>query len=416
MTDKLKTAFTNLANAVREKAEINSETLLSLDDMATAISGIPTDLIIKANVKTYTVASGSVKASDFVRFVDSTSVVVADSKSYHLGLAKTAGSAGDTIEVYTIFDSVTSYNITTSLNDIAASSGNPTTIVKGGQTTLTFTLSNSKKYLPSTISVSGASYTWTRSSNNTVGTVVLSNPYSDVSISIVAGMYSLSAPTISLSGNTLNIRNVDRRTEEIRVWCRADGASTASRLHTIYTANNKTSYSVNIGTITEPGTYTLYVHAMADYYYSAYSNDITYVVESAPTEFSGTLYITNSRTTASSVNSDIVYCRDYSGTDDDFLSAIDMYGGGEYIDLNTSSTIFTNNVPMNNTGTLVGVDDSDVIYIGVNNVNAASVEAENCTAKLLISATEGNTYTPAAVYKISNFKPGDAIVSVLYLE
>ena len=71
------------------------------------------------------------------------------------------------------------YNITNKLTNCTASGAN--TIVEEGTATVTIS-ANSGYELPNVITVSGASYTWDKST----GTVVLSNPTSDVTVTVVA--------------------------------------------------------------------------------------------------------------------------------------------------------------------------------------------------------------------------------------
>ena len=58
--------------------------------------------------------------------------------------------------------------------------------------------------LPSSITVSGASYSY----NNSTGVISLSSPTSDVSITVVCTQQQLSAPTISRNGDILSITDV----------------------------------------------------------------------------------------------------------------------------------------------------------------------------------------------------------------
>lgn len=75
----------------------------------------------------------------------------------------------------------TEYSITTTLTNCTGASGNATTITTNGTATLTFT-ANSGYELPDTITVSGATYTW----NKSTGVLTLSSPTGNVSIVITA--------------------------------------------------------------------------------------------------------------------------------------------------------------------------------------------------------------------------------------
>ena len=80
-----------------------------------------------------------------------------------------------------VIGGVVEYSITSTLTDCKASSGNAKTISAGGTATLIFT-ANDGYALPETVSVVGASYTW----DATTGTLVLSAPTGDVTVTITA--------------------------------------------------------------------------------------------------------------------------------------------------------------------------------------------------------------------------------------
>jgi hypothetical protein len=73
------------------------------------------------------------------------------------------------------------YSINVTANNCSGSSNNPTTITENGIVTMTFTANDGYK-LPEDINVTGASYSWDKST----GVLTLSIPISDVSISISA--------------------------------------------------------------------------------------------------------------------------------------------------------------------------------------------------------------------------------------
>ena len=73
------------------------------------------------------------------------------------------------------------YPITTALTNVVATTSNPTTITEGLSASLAFTASSGYE-LPDSVTVSGATYNWDKSS----GTLTLSNPTNNVGISITA--------------------------------------------------------------------------------------------------------------------------------------------------------------------------------------------------------------------------------------
>lgn len=92
--------------------------------------------------------------------------------------------------VYESPEGEASYPITATLSHCAASASNPTTISANGAASLQFN-ANIGYSLPSTVTVSGATYNW----NATTGTLTLSNPTSNVSISIIATKITYSIQT-----------------------------------------------------------------------------------------------------------------------------------------------------------------------------------------------------------------------------
>jgi hypothetical protein len=73
------------------------------------------------------------------------------------------------------------YSITPTLTNVVADESNSTIIEYGGTSTLIFTAADGYS-LPSNITVTGCSYTWDQS----IGTLVISNPTNNVTISIAA--------------------------------------------------------------------------------------------------------------------------------------------------------------------------------------------------------------------------------------
>jgi hypothetical protein len=93
------------------------------------------------------------------------------------------------------------YTITNTLTNCTGASDNATTITKGTPETLTFT-ANSGYVLPDSVVVIGATYSWNKAS----GTLVLSNPTSDVQITVIAEKFNLAVP------NSTN-------TTDYTIWC-----------------------------------------------------------------------------------------------------------------------------------------------------------------------------------------------------
>ena len=95
------------------------------------------------------------------------------------------------------------YNITANLTNITADTNNVTTIEEGSTATLKYTANTGYK-LPDTITVTGATHTWDKST----GIVTLSNPTANVSITIVGTKPS--AEYVQ-TGSTVRITNATHK-------------------------------------------------------------------------------------------------------------------------------------------------------------------------------------------------------------
>lgn len=95
------------------------------------------------------------------------------------------------------YESAEEFEITTNLTNISSAVGNVSYIKTGGVITLTFT-ANTGYLLPDSVSVTGASYTWSKNS----GTLVLKNPTNNVTITMSAVEQEIETYSI-----TFNINN-----------------------------------------------------------------------------------------------------------------------------------------------------------------------------------------------------------------
>jgi hypothetical protein len=133
--------------------------------------------------------SGSAQATAF-------NVVSIDRKKKRI-YAHTFGAGSKDREFYYGEEVITSYPVTTTLNNCTGASGNTTSIDVGGTVTLTFT-ANDGYELSDTASVSGASYTWDKAT----GMLVLSNPTDDVYVTITA-VETTPTNLLDMTGRTL---------------------------------------------------------------------------------------------------------------------------------------------------------------------------------------------------------------------
>lgn len=102
------------------------------------------------------------------------------SSAYSNGKVNISSVTGDVVITATAV-ALKAYTINPTLNNCIASGSNPTTITEGGTATLKFT-ANTGYELSDTVSVTGASYTW----DKTTGTLILSVPTADVNVNVTA--------------------------------------------------------------------------------------------------------------------------------------------------------------------------------------------------------------------------------------
>jgi hypothetical protein len=95
--------------------------------------------------------------------------------AYYFGIGKDREFSYDTEYV------AQEFNINVSVNNCSGNSNNPTVITEGETATLLFT-ANTGYELPDSVSVTGATHSWDKTS----GTLVLSIPTEDVSVSVIA--------------------------------------------------------------------------------------------------------------------------------------------------------------------------------------------------------------------------------------
>lgn len=132
-----------------------------------AYQGADTTIILSANTNYALPDSVSVSGATVKSYAKSTGTLVLTNATGAITVSCTA--------VQSVF------TITANLSNCTADSTNATTISAGGTETLVFT-ANSGYALPSTVTVSGATYTWEQST----GMLDLSNPTANVTITIAA--------------------------------------------------------------------------------------------------------------------------------------------------------------------------------------------------------------------------------------
>ena len=110
--------------------------------------------------------------------LDLTTVITANG-TYNISVIATGTGYTDSNNSNVVEYNYGVYNITTNLTNVTANASNPTTVSTVASSTLTFTASTGYN-LPDNVTVTGAEFTWTKSS----GTLVLSNPTGAVSVTV----------------------------------------------------------------------------------------------------------------------------------------------------------------------------------------------------------------------------------------
>ena len=112
------------------------------------------------------------------------------------------------------------YNITTNLTNITANTSNPTTVSTVASSTLIFA-ANTGYNLPDNVTVTGAEFTWTKSS----GTLVLSNPTGNVSVTIagVAISRTITATLTNVTAASGNATTIATGETKTLTYTAADG-------------------------------------------------------------------------------------------------------------------------------------------------------------------------------------------------
>ncbi len=149
-----------------------------------------------SKVTNYKVYNGSTLLTTVTAtMLDLTTVITANG-TYNISVIATGTGYTDSDSSNVVKYNYASYNITTNLTNVTANASNPTTVSILASSTLTFTASTGYN-LPDNVNVTGAEFTWTKSS----GTLVLSNPTGAVSVT-VAGVAISRTITATLTNVT----------------------------------------------------------------------------------------------------------------------------------------------------------------------------------------------------------------------
>lgn len=177
------------------------------------------------------------------------------------------------------------YEVKTNLVNVTETTSPAVTAIGSGETA-TLTFAGKTGYaLPASVTVVGATYTWTQST----GTLVISNPTQTVMISLTGTNITLSAPVATLSTNGVLTWTESNPSGSVKNYQVIATFGSSSKSQTLATSTR----SLDLTTwLTDENTYTVTVLCLADttatgYRNSPASNAVTYTVAqpqlSAPT-------------------------------------------------------------------------------------------------------------------------------------
>ena len=149
-----------------------------------------------SKVTNYKVYNGSTLLTTITATTLDLTTVITTNGTYNISVIATGTGYTDSDSSNVIEYNYAVYNITTNLTGVTANASNPTTVSTPASSTLTFT-ANTGYNLPDNVTVTGAEFTWTKSS----GTLVLSNPTGNVSVT-VAGVAISRTITATLTNVT----------------------------------------------------------------------------------------------------------------------------------------------------------------------------------------------------------------------
>lgn len=158
-----------------------------------------------SKVTNYKVYNGSTLLTTITATTLDLTTVITANGTYNISVIATGTGYTDSNNSNVVEYNYGVYNITTNLTNVTANASNPTTVSTVASSTLTFT-ANTGYNLPDNVTVTGAEFTWTKSS----GTLVLSNPTGAVSVTVAGVAISRTiTPTLTnvtaASGNATTI-------------------------------------------------------------------------------------------------------------------------------------------------------------------------------------------------------------------
>ena len=173
-----------------------------------------------SKVTNYSVYNGSTLLTTIDATTLDLTTVITTSGVYNISVIATGTGYTDSDSSNIVEYNYTVYNITTNLTNITANTSNPTTVSTIASSTLIFT-ANTGYNLPDNVTVTGAEFTWTKSS----GTLVLSNPTGNVSVTIagVAISRTITATLTNVTAASGNATTIATGETKTLTYTAADG-------------------------------------------------------------------------------------------------------------------------------------------------------------------------------------------------
>ena len=173
-----------------------------------------------SHVTNYKVYNGSTLLTTITATTLDLTTVITANGTYNISVTATGTGYTDSDNSNIVEYNYASYSITTNLTGVTANTSNPTTVSTLASSTLTFTV-NTGYNLPDNVTVTGAEYTWTKSS----GTLVLSNPTGNVSVTIagVAISRTITATLTNVTAASGNATTIATGETKTLTYTAADG-------------------------------------------------------------------------------------------------------------------------------------------------------------------------------------------------
>lgn len=173
-----------------------------------------------SHVTNYKVYNGSTLLTTITATTLDLTTVITANGTYSISVIATGTGYTDSDNSNVVEYNYAVYNITTNLTGITANASNPTTVSTLASSTLTFT-ANTGYNLPSSVIVTGAEFTWTKSS----GTLVLSNPTGNVSVTIagIAISYTITPTLTNVTAASDNATTIATGETKTLTYTAADG-------------------------------------------------------------------------------------------------------------------------------------------------------------------------------------------------